>query len=464
MKNIFKTISLMLVLMIMATSTAFAATIPTDISGTNCEEAVKALVEAGAITGDTDGQFHPEDSLTRAQACIIIVKTIDPPASLVNGTATQSASKAGFTDLKGYNWAAGYIAYAVEHGIVKGYPDGTFKPGVKVSSNEMLTMALRAAGYTEDKIGPNWPADYIAKAKEVGVLKGIDETYPENATKGMAAQMTYNQMKELKAMAPTISDNPQGTEKDKPEGLPSTSGMTFTTGSFDSNLTSFAGKTISKSVKIYTFGAKKDYNKDMKFPDKADAFRLDTVYKFKDVKTAAWYLVEGDQITKMILPRDTGFSGNVYGVINGNVTDSNAKGEAVTGFETLTATKAITWFGKKGLSVPTFNSGDGQLYELKTSDGEVQNVATTDGANGKVFKELTTGKSWTAVAEYTDNVIKTANGSLISVKRNASIYVWDDKKDEYKSGSLSSIREGKEVRAYDVSDDDTTEADVVIVK
>lgn len=463
MKKILNIISLMLVVMMFASTSAFAAAVPTDIAGTNCEEAVKTLVEAGAITGDTDGQFHPEDSLTRAQACIIIVKTIDPAASLVNGTATQSASKAGFTDLKGYSWAAGYIAYAVEHGIVKGYPDGTFKPGVNVSANEMLTMVLRAAGYAEDKIGANWPADYIAKAKEAGVLKGIDENYPENATKGMAAQMTYNQMKELKAMAPTISNNPQGTEKDKPDGIPSTSGMTFTTGSFDTNLTSFAGKTISKSVQIYTFGAKKEYSKDMKFSDKADAYRQDTVYKFKDVKTAAWYLAEDGQITKMILPRDTGFSGNVYGVINGIVTDSNAKAEAVTGLETLTATKAITWFGKKGLSVPTFNSGNGQLYELKTSDGEVQNIATTDGANGKVFKELTISKAWTAVTEYTDNVIKTADG-LISVKRNASIYVWDDKKSEYKSGNLSSIREGKEVRAYDVSDDDVIEADVVIVK
>ncbi len=453
----------MLVMMMFASTTAFAATIPTDIAGTSCEEAVKTLVEAGAITGDTDGKFHPEDKLTRAQACIIIVKTIDPVASLVNGTATQSSGKTSFTDLKGYSWASGYIAYAVEHGIVKGYPDGTFKPGVNVSTNEMLTMVLRAAGYTEDKIGASWPADYITKAKEAGILKGIDESYPENATKGMAAQMTFNQMKELKAMAPTIATDPQGTEQDKPSNIPSTSGMTFVTGSFDDDLNTFAGKTLSKSVEIYTYGAKKEYSKDMKFSDKEDTYRKDTVYKFKDVKTPAWYLVEGDKITKMILPGDTGFSGNVYGVVNGTVKLSSQEKDAITGFKTLTATKAITWFGKKGLTVPTFTPGDGQLYELYTSNGEVRDVATTDGANGKMFKELTTSKSWTAVTEYSDSVITIANG-LIPVKRNASIYVWDDSKKEYKAGSLSSIKAGKEVRAYDVSDDDAEEADVVIVK
>ncbi|WP_312353631.1 S-layer homology domain-containing protein [Aminipila sp.] len=463
MKKTLKMISLILVMTVLASTTAFAGAVPTDIAGSSCEEAVKTLVEAGAITGDTDGKFHPEENLTRAQACIIIVKTIDPPAALVNGTATQAASKAGFTDLKGYSWAAGYIAYAVEHGIVKGYPDGTFKPGVNVSSNEMLTMVLRAAGYTEDKIGANWPADYIVKAKEVGLLKGIEETYPEMSTKGMAAQMTFNQMEALKAMAPVLTEEPQGTKEDKPSNIPSNKGMVFATGSFDSNLTTFAGKTVSKSTEIYTYSTKKEYSKDMKFSDKEDAYRKDTLYKFKDAKTPAWYLVEGDKITKMILPRDTGFSGNVYGVINSTCTDTNVNDEAVTGFETLTATKAITWFGKKGLTIPNFTAGDGQLYELKTSDGEVQNVATADSPKGKVFNELTTSKAWTAVNEYSDNVITTSNG-LISVKRNASIYVWDEKKNEYKAGSLSSVKAGKEVRAYDVSDDDIKSADVVVVK
>ena len=463
MKKTIQTISMMLVVMMLATSTAFAATAPTDIAGTKNEEAVKTLVEAGAITGDTDGQFHPEDNLTRAQACIIIVKTIDPLASLVNGTATQSASKNGFKDMAGYSWAAGYIGYAVEHGIVKGYPDGTFKPGTNVSTDEMLTMVLRAAGYTEDKIGANWPEDYISTAKEAGVLNNIDEDYPKNATKAMAAQMAFNQMKELKAMAPAATDDPQGTAEDKPDAIPSATGMTFATGSFDGNLTTFAGKSVSKGVKIYTYGTKTEYKNDMKFSDKADVYREDTLYKFKYAKTPAWYLVEDGKITKMILPRDTGFTGNVYCVINGTVTESNVNEEAVTGFETLTATKTVTWFGKKSLTVPNFTEGDGQLYELKTSDGEVKNVATTEGAKGKVFKELTTDKSWTTVTNYSDNVITTANG-LISVKQNASIYVWDDKKGEYKSGTLSGIKKDREVRAYDCSDDDVTEADVVIVK
>ncbi|MBN7774081.1 S-layer homology domain-containing protein [Clostridium aminobutyricum] len=465
MKKLLKIGSVILALMLMVTSTAFAATVPTDLEGATCKDAAIALIEAGAITGDTDGLFHPENNLTRAQACVILVKTIDPIASMVNGTATQSAVKTNFSDLSGYKWAAGYIGYAVEAGIVKGYPDGTFKPGEKVSTNEMLTMILRAAGYTEAQIGTTWPDDYIAKAKDVDIFKGIAEDYPVYATKGMAAQMTYNQIKQLKAMVPSVTETPQGTDSDKATSIPSAKGMTFTTGSFDSDMTNFSGTLVSKTVKIYTYGAKEDYNKEMTFSNKADDYRLDTLYKYNSAKTPAWYLVEDGKITSMILPRNVGFSGNAYGVINGTLTTVNVNNESVTGFETLTATKKITWFGKKGLSVPSLTNGDGQLYELHTSNGEVQSVHTNlTSYRGKVFNELTTSNTWTLVQDYGEEVITCADGKMIGVRSNASIYVWDDKKDEYRAGNLSSLKSGKFVRVYDVSDDDVTQADVVIVK
>ena len=465
MKKLLKMGSAILVIMLMFTNIVFAANVPTDLEGTSCKDAAVALIDAGAITGDTDGLFHPENNLTRAEACVILVKTIDPIASLVNGTATQSATKTSFSDLSGYQWAANYIGYAVENGIVKGYPDGTFKPGEKVSTNEMLTMILRAAGYTESQIGSTWPDDYIVKAKEAGVFNNLDENYPAYATKGMAAQMTYNQIKQLKAMAPAVTETPQGTNSDKPISVPSSKGMTFTTGSFDSDLTTFSGTPVSKNVKIYTYGAKADYGKDMNFTNKADDYRLDTLYKFNATKTPAWYAVEDGKITSMILPRDVGFSGNAYGVINGIVTSTNINNDAVTGFETLTATKEITWFGKKGLTISSFTNGDGQLYELHTSNGEVQSVQTNlNSYKGKIFHELTTSNAWTEIHGQDGGVITCANGDLIAVRSNASIYVWDDKKDEYKAGSLSSLKSGKYVRAYDVSDDDITQADVVIVK
>jgi len=80
-RKIFKALSITLVLILMSTVFTFAADVPADVKGTSYEEAVTALVEKGIITGDADGSFNPDSLLTRAQACIIVVKSMNPPAS-----------------------------------------------------------------------------------------------------------------------------------------------------------------------------------------------------------------------------------------------------------------------------------------------------------------------------------------------------------------------------------------------
>ena len=134
----------------LTTGLAFAATIPSDVTGNVYEGAITALMEKGIITGDTDGKFHPDSRLTRAQACIMVVKAMSPPAAEVMGTPTQ-AIKSDFPDMSGYGWAEGYIGYAVKKGIVNGYPDGTFKPGdLVVNATEPKKLTNHRASGSDD--------------------------------------------------------------------------------------------------------------------------------------------------------------------------------------------------------------------------------------------------------------------------------------------------------------------------
>ena len=135
-----------LIMALASASFAYGAAVPSDVAGASYEAAVSALMDKGIITGDTNGNFNPDTTLTRAQACVIIVKTMNPPAAEVTGTATQPAAKSDFTDMTGYGWAEGYISYAVKHGVTKGYPDGTFKPGNPVTMNELVTNGTQGRG------------------------------------------------------------------------------------------------------------------------------------------------------------------------------------------------------------------------------------------------------------------------------------------------------------------------------
>ncbi len=479
MKNRFlKRTAMTLAFVLMCSGFIFAAnTVETaalsDIAGASYEEAVKTLVEEGIITGDTDGLFHPDSNLTRAQACVIVVKSMNPPASEITGTATQPISKSGFADMSGYGWAEGYISYAVKHGVTKGYPDGTFKPGNNVTMNELITMVLRASDFTDESLGGTWPANYIEKATEQELLSNIPTPIPTLATKWMAAQFDYNALDKIIAANPSKETPGQGTDQDKPDTIPNTAIMTFASGSFNSTMTSFSGKAISEDVIIYTYGQSKDYTNTMTFTNKLSDYRIDTVYKYKNVKTAAFYKVEGGKIIAMVVPMDVGFSGRAYSVINDTDTSLNVKAESVTGVVTLTATREITWLGKKGLAnVPTSAQYlQGEVYELNLSGGEIQSIykSSEAGKKGDAFEEISSsGAIFVTVESCEDGVVKIIDadgGRVFEVKDNASVYVIDlNDPTEYTAGRVSGIREGMQIRAYDITDDDEPSADIVVLK
>ncbi|WP_017811218.1 InlB B-repeat-containing protein [Paenibacillus shenyangensis] len=87
---------------------------------------------------------------------------------------------ASFSDIEGH-WAAESIRQAVDAGIVKGYADGTFKPGQAVTRAEFTLMLLQAMGlpgngtplaFTDkEKIGA-WAQPAIAEAVRQGWIHG----------------------------------------------------------------------------------------------------------------------------------------------------------------------------------------------------------------------------------------------------------------------------------------------------
>ncbi|MBK5262138.1 MAG: S-layer homology domain-containing protein [Peptostreptococcaceae bacterium] len=186
-------ISMVVVILMLSSGLAFAAVVPSDVSGNVYEEAIKVLSEKDIITGDVDGKFYPDSTLTRAQACIMVVKAINPPVAEVTGTEAQPINS-GFADMSGYGWAEGYIGYASKMGIVNGYPDGTFKPGALVSSEEITTMVMRASGYTDVGLGGQYPSNYMEKATTLGLFDGMATVMsaPIQVTKGMTAKIIFN--------------------------------------------------------------------------------------------------------------------------------------------------------------------------------------------------------------------------------------------------------------------------------
>lgn len=452
----------------LGSSVAFASSVPSDVVGRPCEKAVQTLVEEGIITGDTDGLFHPEANLTRAQVCVMIGKAINTDIADQNGTVSW------FSDMTGYAWAGGAIGLMVDRNIAKGYPDGTFKPGADVTVAELITFVLRACGYDDDMLQSGiWPDNYINEAKKLGIYTDDSgkDLQKVKATKEQAAIIIYNALDKIKE------------EAKKAESDENMEDFVYGEIKFDANTSSINGKALASDVKIYIYGNKSDYSEDMTLPE-ISKLSTETVYKYKNVSTEGFYKEVNGKVTAIILPENVGFSGKVYGVLNDAQSVTVKDEGTVTEFATLAAGKEMSWLVKNGAAGEAkilAGIGDyikyGYLFEMKTSRGKVTAISevsnTTEGTFPVVLGGTEANKGLKVTEKNSDrSLLKLSTGSADSTGSNdryiayrdtTIVYVLNEEQTEYTAGTMSSVKKGYYVKAYDITDDDNDEADIIIV-
>lgn len=200
----FLPILLALLLVVSGAGSVFAAT-PPDVAGTFYQTAVDDLMEKGVVNGYPDGTYRPAATITRAEACTIVVRSMMPTAADLSATAP-----AAFSDLGGHAWAAPYIYYAYNHGVISGYPDGTFRPGALVTYDEMAAMLVRALGFQAADLPGTWPDNFWTKALALDIFSGIAYNRTDPATRGNVAHMVYMVVDEIiAAHAPTTPTTPE---------------------------------------------------------------------------------------------------------------------------------------------------------------------------------------------------------------------------------------------------------------
>jgi hypothetical protein len=164
--------------------------------------AIEALFNLGILAGYTDGSFKPENTINRAEFLAILSSAVDADFA---GKKLENC----FTDVK-TEWFAAFACYAKEAGWVKGYADGSFKPGQGVSKAEAVKIIFEAMEYPlceeEDLKVPSyndvafdsWMAPYACAAKEGSIVSGKTLYTPlYEVTRGDTAQLIYNTMAKL---------------------------------------------------------------------------------------------------------------------------------------------------------------------------------------------------------------------------------------------------------------------------
>ncbi|AQQ51999.1 S-layer homology domain-containing protein [Planococcus lenghuensis] len=142
----------------------------------------------GIVNGYPDGTFRPHDEITRAHAVAMLGRALKLDD-------TQRATD--FSDVAASNPFSGYIDAATELGIIRGYPDGTFRPNEKISRAHVALILERALDFPDvfqepfSDVVPSMEAyEAIAQLANFGVAQGFpDGTFGPNlkVTRGQFA-------------------------------------------------------------------------------------------------------------------------------------------------------------------------------------------------------------------------------------------------------------------------------------
>ena len=150
-------------------------------------EAINACIAAGIVSGFPDGTYRALNVVTRDQMAVFISRALAGG----DGNVPTGPATATFSDVPTDHWAFRYVEYAVDHGVVGGYEDGTYRPTLTVTRDQMAVFIARAlaGGDTSVPTGPatatfpdvptdHWAFKYVEYIRGEGVTEGYpDGTY-----------------------------------------------------------------------------------------------------------------------------------------------------------------------------------------------------------------------------------------------------------------------------------------------
>ena len=150
-------------------------------------EAVGVMTGLGIVDGVTDTELRPENTYQRDQAAKIIAYML-----LGKDKAEKlSCTKAPFEDVPANHWAAGYIAFCKDVGIIDGVTETEFKPTAALTGFQWAKMLLSAVGFgvNGELEGDEWSIKTHVFGNAVNLFDGDIAAATHNALQRQQAML-----------------------------------------------------------------------------------------------------------------------------------------------------------------------------------------------------------------------------------------------------------------------------------
>lgn len=183
----------MAVLAMMTLSTSFGLTAyaQTDLTGHWAENTIIRWQNEGLVNGYADGNFKPDDTLTRAEFVSIINKAF----------GFTEMGTTDFYDVAKSDWCYEAVSIATQQGYISGMPDGNFKPDDTLTRAQASVIGYLLANkptggsieqFKDIDVIADWSKEAIASMCGQGYLSGMtDGTFSPNTDLTRAQAISF---------------------------------------------------------------------------------------------------------------------------------------------------------------------------------------------------------------------------------------------------------------------------------
>ena len=151
------------------------------------EDAFAYLKTEGVFQGYPDGEVKPENRIQRVELAKVIVE------SRFSDEEIAACTDPGFPDVPAGQWFSDDVCMVKKHGIMEGYPDGTFKMTEYTNFVEAAKIIAEANGLTipEDQNAGEWFKKYVEALEEKKAIPSTIDFFDDDVTRGEVAEMEY---------------------------------------------------------------------------------------------------------------------------------------------------------------------------------------------------------------------------------------------------------------------------------
>ena len=187
MRNLKRALSLGLTaamisgLMVMGSSAASYA----DVTSENNVEAIEVLEAVGIMIGDENGNFNPDQNVTRNEMAVVM-------SNLMEYNVASYKDTSPFTDVP--SWAEPYVAACWTNGITAGYSDTIYGGSDTVTTAQAALMLMKALGYFQyaSDFGSDWQLATTRQGNAIDLFNGVDSGVTQAMTRNDVAQLVLN--------------------------------------------------------------------------------------------------------------------------------------------------------------------------------------------------------------------------------------------------------------------------------